>query len=140
MYTYHLRMASTRKKKERRERRNKISSKKLKKMPYLQKRDKREIRRSREGEDQKRKERQKVYHSARWRRLSSSYLLHHPLCEICQQKGIIKAAEDVHHIDSFTKYEGLEMWSKALNPNNLMALCKECHTNIHLHEKKERRI
>lgn len=104
-------------------------------MPYLKKKARP---RSRESEDIKRKERQKVYSSKKWKLMRLAYIDQHPLCEICQQKGIISPAVDVHHRISFTDFEGLQRLEMAYNPQNLMALCKECHTNIHLHEKKRR--
>lgn len=67
-----------------------------------------------------------------------AYLDTHPTCEICAQKGVLSAAVDVHHRVSFTEFVGLKRLEMAFNPNNLMALCKECHTNIHLHEKRRK--
>lgn len=91
---------------------------------------------SREPEDKKRKARQKVYSTAKWKSMRLAYLNTHPVCEICLQNDKISAAVDVHHKVSFTDFEGLKQLEMAFNPNNLMALCKECHTNIHLHEKR----
>ena len=57
--------------------------------------------------------------------------MQHPLCEMCLAKGIVTPAIDVHHRDSFTNYEGLKRMEVALNPANLMALCKQCHSELH---------
>lgn len=81
----------------------------------------------------KRKERQEVYNTSKWRKLRESKLLEHPLCEVCLAKGIITPAIDVHHIDSFMNYEGLKRLEKAYNYNNLQSICKECHTKLHSH-------
>ena len=54
-----------------------------------------------------------------------------PLCELCLAKGIINAAEDIHHIDSFMNYTGTKRLSKAFDFNNLMSICKECHAKEH---------
>lgn len=105
-------------------------------MPYLKRHTRKDGRIAREKNDLNRQDRQKVYHSARWRRLANAYLAAHPLCEMCAQKGIQKLAVDVHHRVSFTRFTGLERMEMAYNPNNLMALCKECHAEIHLHQRR----
>lgn len=105
-------------------------------MPYIKRHTAADGRRNREHDDMKRKERQRIYHSALWRRMSEAYLAHHPLCEQCLQKGILRPAVDVHHRVSFTQFTGQKLLEVAYNPRNLMALCKECHANIHLHNRK----
>ena len=67
-----------------------------------------------------------------------AYIDAHPTCEICAQNGRLTAATDVHHRISFTEFQGLKRLEMAFNPNNLMALCPECHANIHLHEKRRK--
>lgn len=104
-------------------------------MPYLKRHVRKDSRATREKDDLNRRDRQKVYHSAKWRRLANAYLAAHPLCEMCAQKGINRLAVDVHHRVSFTRFTGLERMEMAYNPNNLMALCKECHAEIHLHNR-----
>lgn len=93
-------------------------------MPFLIK--KKEPRRS-----NKRQERQEVYNTTRWRKLREAKLMEQPLCELCQAKGIITPAEDIHHIDSFMSYEGMKRKEKAYNYNNLQSICKECHQKEH---------
>ena len=74
----------------------------------------------------------KIYNSKHWRNLRKAYLMEHPLCEECLSKGLTKAAEDVHHIKPIlTGQNELEYWGLALNPWNLMSLCKDCHHKIH---------
>lgn len=73
-------------------------------MPYLKKKKKP----NRESEDLKRKERQKVYSTKKWKLMRLAYIDQHPTCEICAQKGIITPAVDVHHRVSFTDFEGLK--------------------------------
>jgi len=104
-------------------------------MPYLNRHTRRDATRVRERGDLKRQKRQKIYRSAKWRRMSNAYLRSHPLCEMCRQRGVVTPAADVHHIISFTQFDGLKMLETAYNPNNLMALCKECHHKIHLGRK-----
>ena len=54
----------------------------------------------------------------------------HYLCENCLRKGIYKPAEIVHHkieIDPIT----VERPEIALNFDNLEAVCRDCHDEIH---------
>lgn len=107
-------------------------------MPYIRRHIRKDSRKAREASDLNRRDRQKVYHSAMWRRLSNAYLAAHPLCERCAEHGVVTLAVDVHHKVSFTRFTGLERMAMAYNPDNLMALCKECHANIHLHHGQDR--
>lgn len=60
-----------------------------------------------------------------WRAIRKRYITSHPLCEECLRCGLAVTAEHVHHIipltDGGTNAE-----------SNLMALCKACHSRIHL--------
>ena len=102
-------------------------------MPTLKKPKKMNIKRVRVTDPNA--ERQKVYNTRRWRNLRASYLMEHPLCEICKKNGVITPAVDVHHRDSFTNYTGLNMLDKAFDYDNLLSLCKKCHGNIHKNGK-----
>ena len=62
-------------------------------MPYLKKPNKQPSRTF------NREERQKIYQSTKWKELRQAKLMQQPLCELCLAKGIINAAEDIHHID-----------------------------------------
>ena len=79
--------------------------------------------------------RQKVYNTRRWRKLRAAYLMEHPLCEICKKDGVLTPAIDVHHRDSFTNYEGLQLHEKAFDSDNFVALCKKCHATLHKNGK-----
>ena len=48
------------------------------------------------------------------------------LCEKCLEKGIVKCGIEVHH-----KIPIEENWSKRLDYDNLILLCKECHQEEH---------
>jgi 5-methylcytosine-specific restriction protein A len=97
-------------------------------MAYIQKRKKkREPRRESEARHRQRD----IYRTERWKRLRTGYIMEHPLCELCEARGIVTLAVDVHHKDSFGKYQGSERLWKAYNPANLVALCKECHSWLH---------
>lgn len=93
----------------------------------------------------------KLINCDRWRRLRNWYLSQHPLCEQCRKEGIYTVAECVHHITPVEDARSeSEMAQLAYNPNNLMALCIDCHTAIHkaqgqkttakLRERKEQRV
>lgn len=58
----------------------------------------------------------------RWRRVRKSYLQDNPLCQDCLSGGIVRPAEDVHHIKKAKLYPEL-----LLEPTNMMALCRPCH-------------
>lgn len=74
----------------------------------------------------------KVYNTTQWRKLRESYLMQHPLCEMCLKENKVRLAVEVHHITPIsTAKDDLEMKDIGFNPSNLMALCEECHHKIH---------
>jgi 5-methylcytosine-specific restriction protein A len=81
--------------------------------------------------DSKRKERQAIYQTSRWRCLRQMKLMYSPLCEECLKDGKATQAIDVHHKDSFLNYAGFQRESKAFDYSNLMSLCKQCHQKLH---------
>lgn len=85
------------------------------------------------SKEERKKERQAVYQSKRWKDLRKAYFQEHPLCERCLKEGRITPAHDIHHrLSPFCK--GLtpeEKDRRAFDPNNLMALCVECHIKEH---------
>ena len=82
----------------------------------------------------RRKERQAVYNTRRWKELRKLMVQEHPLCEDCLKRGVLTPSEEIHHLKSpFRK--GLTPEEKdrlAYDPKNLVALCKECHIKRHL--------
>lgn len=79
-----------------------------------------------------RAERQKIYGTKQWKKLSKAYLMMHPLCEECLKAGKVTPAAHVHHIVSFmTATDELKRLELALDADNLEALCVECHTAKH---------
>lgn len=79
----------------------------------------------------------KVYNTTQWRKLRQSYLMEHPLCEMCLKENKVRPAVEVHHITPIsTAKDDLEMKDLGFNPSNLMALCEECHHKIHNEMKK----
>ena len=65
---------------------------------------------------------QKRYGGA-WPRIRALFLAVHPLCTVCQREGRVMAAEEVHHILPLSQ-------GGTHAEDNLMALCKECHSRI----------
>ena len=54
----------------------------------------------------------------------------HGLCERCMERGEVKAADVVHHMKPLTE-ANVNDPDVALNPDNLVALCHDCHTEVH---------
>lgn len=77
-----------------------------------------------------RKLRQQAYQNPTWRKLRDTYLRNHPICEECLNKGKVTPATDIHHLVSPFRH-GEVNYNLLLDYDNLMALCKECHGNIH---------
>lgn len=63
-------------------------------------------------------------YDGRWRKARDAYLQTHPLCERCLVKGEVEPATMVHH------KVALRDGGERLNPNNFMALSRECHEII----------
>lgn len=58
-----------------------------------------------------------------WKRIRDRYIKFKPLCEECQKSGRITPAQEVHHILPLSK-------GGCNDVNNLMSLCKSCHSRI----------
>lgn len=99
-------------------------------MAWIQKKSRPRI--SMRDSDTRRRERNKVYGSMQWRRLSVLKKMSDPLCEVCLMLGKTEAGTDVHHLQSFTKTDDAgERYDRAYDYDNLMTLCDRCHTAIH---------
>lgn len=59
----------------------------------------------------------------RWRKFKDAYLATNPLCCDCSTKGLVRPAQDVHHIKKMADHPELQY-----EESNLMALCKSCHS------------
>lgn len=64
----------------------------------------------------------KRYGSA-WKKIRARYVASHPLCEQCEKEGRLTPAEEVHHIIPLSG-------GGTHDEENLMALCKACHSRI----------
>ena len=65
---------------------------------------------------------QKLYGGA-WPRIRARFLAEHPLCVVCRKEGRVTAADEVHHILPLSQ-------GGTHAEDNLMALCKACHSGI----------
>ena len=86
----------------------------------------------------RKKERAEIYNSKEWKKLRKAYYMAHPLCEHCLANDIVRPAVHVHHKDSFMKYDNYNTrMAVALDWNNLVSLCLECHEKEHNNVKKK---
>lgn len=60
--------------------------------------------------------------SARWQKVRRLKLSRNPLCEDCEERGLVEPAEEVHHILPRREYPDL-----AFVMSNLRSLCRPCH-------------
>lgn len=59
-----------------------------------------------------------------WKRIRDSYAAQHPLCEQCKAEGKLTPTQEIHHKLPLSK-------GGTHDRNNLIALCKSCHSRIH---------
>ena len=52
------------------------------------------------------------------------------LCEDCLERGIVKPADEVHHLQVLNE-STIDDPEVALNPKLLRCLCKDCHAKRH---------
>ena len=71
------------------------------------------------------------YHSKAWKKVRKTvWDRAHGLCEECYRRGEVKPADVVHHRIPLSP-ENMSDPSISLNPDRLVALCHECHTEEH---------
>ena len=86
------------------------------------------------------KDYQQLIHTERWLRLRKDKLTASPLCERCQQQGIVTPATEVHHVTPVE--DGLTLAAKRrlmYDPHNLRALCAECHERNHPEKRNKKK-
>lgn len=66
-----------------------------------------------------------------WKRIRDRYAAQHPLCEMCEAEGKLTPMEEVHHKLPVSK-------GGTHARDNLMSLCRSCHTKIHHREIGDR--
>ncbi|MFL0196992.1 HNH endonuclease [Clostridium sp. WILCCON 0269] len=72
------------------------------------------------------------YISTEWKHLRIDILKEqNDECQICKSKGLVNEAVTVHHIKHLKKYPQL-----ALTKSNLIAVCKQCHNDLHPEKRK----
>ena len=73
----------------------------------------------------------KFYKGKAWKDVRSAvWDRAHGLCERCAEKGEVKPADVVHHKVPLNAVN-MNDPDIALNPDKLVALCDECHTEVH---------
>lgn len=93
-----------------------------------------------------RRKAQKLYkhiiRGKKWHELREWYIARHPMCEECERRGILDSrATEVHHKRPIgTGHDEGEMLRLAYDPENLEALCHECHLRAHKEMKLRRRF
>lgn len=60
-----------------------------------------------------------------WKRIRDKYVSLHPFCELCYEKGMLVETEEVHHKKKLSD-------GGTHDRDNLIALCKSCHSRIHV--------
>lgn len=78
---------------------------------------------------------QRLYKTARWRRLREAQLTAEPLCRFCLVTEEVTAAEVVDHIK---KHEGNE--EIFFDPNNLQSLCRHHHDSAKQAMERGRKV
>ena len=61
-----------------------------------------------------------------WQQLRARVLIDKPLCERCEERGIVRPASQVHHVVAIDEAHWLRMVR-----SNLMSVCVECHEELH---------
>lgn len=78
------------------------------------------------------------YNSTEWKRCRESYKKSvGGLCEMCKARGKITPAKVVHH-KIHLNAQNIDDVNLTLNFSNLMALCQDCHAEIHGTPKRYR--
>ena len=83
------------------------------------------------------KDKQEIYNSREWRELRILKLRANPLCEVCEQEGLVTSAHAVHHrhpIEDSTSKAEMRKW--AFMWENLVSVCDACHAKIHKEQGK----
>lgn len=86
------------------------------------------------------KDYQQLIHTGRWLQLRKNILSQYPLCQRCQQEGRTTAATEVHHVrpvEEAITYS--DKRQRMYDPNNLLALCRDCHVRTHTEQGRSGR-
>lgn len=83
----------------------------------------------------------RMIQSPKWKVLRKKKINAFPICEDCNERGVVEPATEVHHIvpvEAASSVDGMEYLM--FDVNNLRSLCHECHKNAHIRlasKKKE---
>lgn len=85
------------------------------------------------------------YVSKEWRRLRKEVLAdNHNECEMCKARGMYTKANHVHHVQYVRKHPRYALSKtytfQGKEYKNLMALCHNCHEEIHGYRQKHREV
>ena len=73
-----------------------------------------------------------TYSSSQWKKKRKEILDKQSHCLCCACLGLETPAKEVHHVLKFGKQMDIETSNKLfLDSENLIPLCKDCHTYIH---------
>ena len=76
------------------------------------------------------------YNSKEWQRCRKEYLARvGGLCERCLSRGIVRPAKVVHHRE-YINVVNITDPSVLLSPDNLEALCIDCHNSEHFKNRR----
>ena len=76
------------------------------------------------------------YKSKAWQACRASYLKQvRGLCEVCLKRGLYTPADTVHHKIHLSP-KNINDPSITLSFDNLEAVCRDCHANLHKSEKR----
>ena len=76
------------------------------------------------------------YQSKAWEKCRAAYIKRvGGLCELCKAKGLYRAGKIVHHKVYLTE-DNCSDPSIALNFDNLILVCHQCHEDIHKSKKR----
>jgi 5-methylcytosine-specific restriction endonuclease McrA len=74
----------------------------------------------------------RIYNSKEWRDIRNAKKQRNPLCELCLEEGIAKAADCVHHVIPIeTANNFAQMKELAFRFSNLQSLCYAHHSAVH---------
>lgn len=67
----------------------------------------------------------------KWQKIRAVFLSQNPLCEMCKRDGEFNTATEVHHVKPLAD-------GGSNSFDNLMALCKSCHSKITATTEKQK--
>ena len=86
------------------------------------------------GEDPEGMTLEEFYKTKQWKHMRAAVLRRDGYrCQICKRYGRIRQASTVHHKKHLDEYPEL-----ALDPDNLISVCAECHNRLHPEKTAER--